>query len=237
MLKIKNLHKSIPGRKILNNLHFEVARGQVAVFLGKSGVGKSTLLRILNNLETHDSGSILLNDTEVDLSLVNRTHAMGMVSQHFDLFDHLNAEENITLPLMHAGGMTKRDAKERAYALLTRYGLQEHMNARIPTLSGGQKQRLAIARTVALNPTIICLDEPTSALDPHHSSQVAHLIDALAEEKRIVLVTTHDIQLIKRLNCHLFLIEEGTIIENAPKELYFSNPALYPSLKSFLENT
>lgn len=205
MLKIENLTKTISGKVIMNGLNFEIDHGQIAIFLGGSGVGKSTLLRILNNLEPYDSGIFTLDG----LPLAKKS--IGMVFQHFNLFEHLSVEDNIILPLMKCQNKPKAEAKGIASKLLAHYGISDKAKVRSSRLSGGQKQRLAIARTLALNPKIVCLDEPTSALDPKLTAQVASFIKELANEGRIILLTTHDLQLIEMLEGELYLLEDGKI--------------------------
>lgn len=237
MFKVKNLSKTVRDKKILKDLSFEIAYGKIAIFLGKSGVGKSTLLRVLNNLENYDSGSFFLEDSQLNLAHVNYAHTMGMVFQHFNLFEHLNAQDNIILTLTNCKGINKKEAEHTANNLLKRYGLQHIAKTSICNLSGGEKQRLAIARTLAVNPKIICLDEPTSALDPRLTNQVANYITELAAENRIVLLTTHDMNLLEQLDGRLFLMEEGSITESASKNECISNPTLYPKLQNFLKGT
>lgn len=224
MLKINHLSKTINDKKILNDLNFEIDHGQIGIFLGGSGAGKSTLLRVLNNLETYDNGHMTL-----DGSTLNHKE-VGMVFQHFNLFENLNAEDNIISTLVHCKGMNSKDAKQISDKLLARYGLQDHAKANISHLSGGQKQRLAIARTLAVDPKVICLDEPTSALDPRLTNQVAGFITELAKENRIVILTTHDMNLLEQLDGHLFLMENGSIIESTSK----ANLMNTPNLQNFL---
>lgn len=234
MLKINQLTKIFGSKKILNNVSLTVNKGEIAVFLGSSGVGKSTLLRILNNLETINSGSITLDNTTLDLSSINTTHTIGMVFQHFNLFDHLTVEQNITLPLEKVLKKNSSEATTIAHHLLKRYGLSDKNNTYASRLSGGQKQRLAIARAIAMEPKIICLDEPTSALDPVLTSYVAQNIQQLATEGYIVLVATHDTDLIEKLNCTIYLMSEGTIIETAPSQELKNNSDQYPKIKNFI---
>ena len=234
MLKVENLSKIVHGKFILQSVSFEVTRGTVAVFLGGSGAGKTTLLRILNNLETCNSGSVSLDEKELHLERVNKEHVFGMVFQHFNLFEHLSVERNITLPLT-LQGVAEVEAMRIASMLLQKYGLSEKAKVSIHKLSGGQKQRLAIARTVALNPQVICLDEPTSALDPVLTSQVAGFVQDLADQNRIVLLTSHDIGLIDRLDCHLFFLKEGTIVEEVSSAAYRKHPDHYPCIQSYLD--
>jgi len=234
MLKINQLTKSFGSKKILNNINLTVKKGEIAVFLGSSGVGKSTLLRILNNLETVHSGTISLNDTTLDLAHINTTHTVGMVFQHFNLFDHLTVEQNITLPLEKVLKKNSADATKIARHLLHRYGLLDKNNKYASQLSGGQKQRLAIARAIAMEPQIICLDEPTSALDPVLTSYVANNIQQLATDGYIVLVATHDTDLIAKLNCTIYLMREGNIVETAQSEDLKSNPDNHPKITKFI---
>lgn len=234
MLKINQLTKIFGTKKILNNLSFTVQKGEIAVFLGSSGVGKSTLLRLLNNLESVDSGAISLDDKELDLAIINKTHTVGMVFQHFNLFDHLTVEQNITLPLEKVVKKNSSEAIKIAHHLLQRYGLLDKKNKYAFQLSGGQKQRLAIARAIAMEPKIICLDEPTSALDPVLTSYVANNIQQLATDGYIVLVATHDTDLIAKLNCTIYLMSEGNIIETAQSERLRENPDDFPKIKKFI---
>lgn len=235
MLKVTHLSKSIGNKKILNHLNFQIEEGSIAIFLGGSGVGKSTLLRILNNLESFEEGVFTLNGLELNLANVNRNNTVGMVFQHFNLFENLNVEDNIILTLVNCKGLNKKEAQQIAHRLLERYELLDKSKALISQLSGGQKQRLAIARTLAVDPKIICLDEPTSALDPRLTSQVAKFITELASENRIVILTTHDMNLLEQLEGQLFLMEKGTIVENASKSESIAHPTLYPKLHNFLK--
>lgn len=233
MFKVKHLSKTINFKPILKDLNFEIESGQIAVFLGRSGVGKSTLLRILNHLESYDSGEFTLNNIPLNLAHINFTHTLGMVFQHFNLFENLNTEENIISTLMNCKGLKRDEAKLISNHLLERYGLQDHSKSSISHLSGGQKQRLAIARTLAVDPKIICLDEPTSALDPKLTSQVAQFITELANENRIVILTTHDMLLLDQLDAQLFLMENGSIVEKGSKKDWITNRSAYPKLQHF----
>lgn len=235
MFRVHQLTKSIRERVVIKELNFEIDHGKVAIFLGASGVGKSTFLRVLNNLESYDSGSFSLDGQSIDLKRTPCNHTFGMVFQHFNLFEHLSVEDNIILPLVKCRNKTKSEASEIAFRLLERYGIADKAKMRSSKLSGGQKQRLAIARTLALDPKIVCLDEPTSALDPRLTTQVACYIRELTSENRIVLLTTHDIKLVEQLEGQLFLMEEGRIVEEAPREDYFVQTAKYTKLQRFIK--
>ncbi len=232
MLDIKNVTKKFGGKKILNNLSLSVKPGEIAFLLGPSGVGKSTLLRILNGLETIDSGTITLNNHPLNSSEV------GMVFQQFNLFENMSVEKNITFPLIKVAKKTPKEAQKIAYDLLKKYGLADKARDYVTQLSGGQKQRLAIARSLAMKPHIMCLDEPTSALDPLLTNYVAQAIQDLANAGYIVLVASHDIALLTQLHCTIYVMKEkGAAPQSATSEDYNKNPDAYPLIKQFIEGT
>lgn len=233
MLEIKNLSKKFNQKVVLNNVSLSVKPGEVAFLLGASGVGKSTLLRILNKLETADSGTITLNQKP----LYENPHAVGMVFQQFNLFEHMTVERNITFALEKAAKMNCQQAKAIAHALLEKYGLLDKAHLYVSQLSGGQKQRLAIARTLALKPYVVCMDEPTSALDPLLTNYVAQAIQDLAKEGYIVLVASHSIALLKQLNCTIYLMDKGTIAQTASSADFNRNESAYPLIKQFVDGT
>ena len=160
-----------------------------------------------------------------------------MVFQQFNLFAHLTVEENIMLALEKTMGKSSAQAKEIARALLVRYGLADKASAYPSQLSGGQKQRLALARTLALKPTILCMDEPTSALDPLLTSHVAQNIQQLANEGYIVLVASHDTALLDKLNCTIYLLSGGKIIETASSKDFATHKEKYPQIARFVAGT
>lgn len=234
MLKLENITKIFHGKKVIDNVSVNVGTGEIAVFLGPSGVGKSTLLRLLNNLETLDAGTVLLNGKKLDLSMINKTHTISLVFQQFNLFEHLTVEQNIMLALEKTMGKSRKKAHIVAHELLKQYELTDKAHNYVSQLSGGQKQRLALARTIALKPKIICLDEPTSALDPLLTTHVAHTIQQLAHEGYIVLIATHDTALLDKLNCTIYLMHEGKIIESATSADFRKNQDEYPQIKQFV---
>ena len=235
MLEIKNLNKRFGERVILQDLSVQIPAGSVAVFLGPSGIGKSTLLRVLNNLETADSGTVLLNHQLLDLTQISQTHLIGMVFQQFNLFEHLTNQENITLALEKVLQQDRVTAQQTARALLAKYGLADKAHSYPAQLSGGQKQRLAIARTLALKPQVVCLDEPTSALDPMLTNFVADAIQDLAREGYTVLVATHDTALLERLDCQVYLLRDGQVAENASTSALKAAPTQYPQISAFIK--
>lgn len=237
MLKIKNLTKTYNDKKIIDNVSLSVAKGEIALLLGQSGVGKSTLLRILSNLEESNAGTITLDDTALDLKNNPHTHTVGMVFQQFNLFEHLTVQENITLALEKVLKASHEKACTIADALLSKYGLLDKKDMYVSGLSGGQKQRLAIARALAMKPQIICMDEPTSALDPLLTSHVANAIQELAHQGYIVLVASHDTALLDKLQCTIYLMQAGHIIESARSDEFKKNKNAYPLLDKFVTGT
>lgn len=235
MLTIKNLSKTF-NRKVLDNVSLSVHEGEIAFLLGASGVGKSTLLRILSGLEHPDSGEIIYNNNLLNAQneKAPKTVDVGMVFQQFNLFENMTVERNITFALEKVAKMSAADAKIRAHELLEKYGLLDKADLSVHRLSGGQKQRLAIARTLAMKPHILCLDEPTSALDPLLTNYVAQSIQDLAKEKYVVLVASHDTTLLKQLDCTIYLMEKGVIVETAPSKKFYANEDQFPLIKKFV---
>ncbi len=229
MLSLKNIKKHFQNKVVVDDVSFDVQPGEVVVLLGKSGVGKSTILRILTGLESNESGSITLNNLPVP------PQSVGMVFQEFNLFPHLTVEENITLPLQQVAGKSIAQAQDIAKKLLATYELTAQTNLYPHRLSGGQKQRVAFARTLAMQPKILCLDEPTSALDPMLTSTVAQEINKLAQQNLIILIATHDTELIKQISCTIYLMKHGKIIETTTSEQLAENPEKYPFIKNFTQ--
>jgi len=228
MLSVKHLIKKFHGKKVLDDVSFDVFPGQVVVLLGKSGVGKSTILRLLNNLENLDSGFIELNGAAIDFKKV------GMVFQDFNLFNHLTVEENITLPLVKVALKSHQEARAIAHALLGQFGLESKAAAYPVALSGGQKQRVALARSLAMNPAVLCLDEPTSALDPQLKSEIAQIINALAQQGYMIILTTHDVALLKQLSCTIHLMQDGKIVETATSQELLQSANSFKNIKNFM---
>lgn len=234
MLRVHNLKKTFGAKNIVADISFTVDHGQIAVFLGSSGVGKSTLLRILNNLESLDGGTITLDGKPLDISRVNQDHTVGMVFQHSNLFDHLTIEENITLALIHVMKKSEKEAQDIAHSLLSKYSLADQANKYPAQLSGGQRQRVAIIRTLAMKPKVICFDEPTSALDPLLTNYVAQNLQELAHEGYIILIATHDTAILDKLDATIYLMQDGMIIETANSKEYAKNPRTYPLIHRFV---
>lgn len=234
MLSIKNISKKYGSKNVLDKVSFDVDKGAIAVLLGPSGVGKSTLLRVLNHLESPDGGTITLDGTTLDLSQASKEHLCGMVFQQFNLFEHMTALENITFALEKVLGKSQKESRKIARDLLDRYGLGDKASAYPNALSGGQKQRLAIARSVALQPKIMCFDEPTSALDPLLTTHVANTLSQLAKDGYIVVIASHDTALLDKLDCMIYLIDNGKIIEQTSSQELKNNSEKYQKISQFV---
>ncbi len=229
MLQIKNLSKKFGSKTVLHNISCEIVSGSIGVFLGSSGTGKSTLLRIIAGLQEGDSGELLLNNHALSVQDV------GMVFQHFNLFENLTVIENIIFGL-HKGRtqMALSHAEQIAHDLLNRYGLKDFAHKFPDELSGGQKQRLALLRTIAQKPAVICFDEPTSALDPLLKTHVAQTLIELSQSGYIIVIATHDIQLVEQLPCIIFLMRDGAIVQSAVSQDFMAHPENYQEIKKFM---
>lgn len=226
MLQAASIEKSYGALGVLLGVSMQVNRGEVVAIIGKSGSGKSTLLRCLNHLDTIDSGKITIDgETMVQTNAqgkavyappetLNRICLkMGMVFQNFHLFPHFSVIRNITEAQVHVLHRSPQDAKENALQLLQKVGLMDKANDFPCNLSGGQQQRVAIARALALNPEILCFDEPTSALDPQLTQEVLTVIRALVQEKRTMIVVTHEMNFAREVADRVIFMAEGVIVE------------------------
>ncbi|MDE6844951.1 MAG: amino acid ABC transporter ATP-binding protein [Lachnospiraceae bacterium] len=205
----------------------EVSEGEVVVLIGPSGSGKSTFLRCLNQLEKVTSGQIIVDghdvtDKHTDINKVREN--IGMVFQHFNLFNHLTVLKNMTLAPVHLKTLSKSEAKEKALKLLERVGLADKAEAYPSQLSGGQKQRVAIARALEMNPDIMLFDEPTSALDPEMVGEVLAVMKELAREGMTMVVVTHEIGFAREVASRVVFMEGGYIVEEGTPEEVLDHP-------------
>ena len=236
MIIVKDLHKKFDNNHVLSGVNYHIHPGEKIVVVGPSGSGKSTFLRCLNLLEKPTSGEIwfdgqLITDPKTDINKV-RQH-MGMVFQHFNLFNNLTIMENITLAPTKLKLMGQEEAKENALKLLTRVGLAEKADAYPASLSGGQKQRIAIVRSLAMNPRVMLFDEPTSALDPEMVGEVLEVMKELADSGMTMVVVTHEMGFAREVGTKVLFMDGGNIVEeNTPQE-FFANPQS-PRLQEFL---
>lgn len=236
MIIVKDLYKQFEDNHVLRGVNYHVHPGEKIVIVGPSGSGKSTFLRCLNLLEIPTGGEIwfdgqLITDKKTDINKV-REH-MGMVFQHFNLFNNLTIMQNITLAPTKLKLMNEEEAGENALKLLNRVGLAEKADAYPASLSGGQKQRIAIVRSLAMNPRVMLFDEPTSALDPEMVGEVLEVMKELAESGMTMVVVTHEMGFAREVGTKVLFMDEGKIMEeNTPRE-FFSNPQS-PRLQEFL---
>ena len=236
MIYVKGLSKSFGDNQVIKNIDMHITPGEKVVIIGPSGSGKSTFLRCLNLLEIPTGGTITFDGQEitapgVDINKVRRH--MGMVFQHFNLFNNLTVKDNITLGPVKQKLMTKEEAEAEAMRLLKLVNLEEKADAYPAQLSGGQKQRIAIVRSLAMKPRVMLFDEPTSALDPEMVGEVMELIKKLADDGMTMVVVTHEMGFAREVATRVVFMDEGIIMEeNTPQEI-FNNPQ-NERLKSFL---
>lgn len=237
MIDVKNLSKSFEKLLVLDNISEKIEKGEKVVIVGPSGSGKSTFLRCLNLLETPTSGEIFVDGvdiTKVNVKQVNEIRQkMGMVFQHFNLFNNLSIKRNITLAPVKLGILTKDQADKRAMELLEKVGLPDKAEQYPSQLSGGQKQRVAIARSLAMNPEVMLFDEPTSALDPEMVGEVLEIMKELARDGMTMVVVTHEMGFAREVASRVMFMDEGKILEKASPEEFFANPK-NERLKTFL---
>ncbi|MDR2490851.1 MAG: amino acid ABC transporter ATP-binding protein [Spirochaetaceae bacterium] len=227
-LVVQNLYKTFNTFEALNGVSMDADEGDVIAVIGPSGSGKSTLLRCLNMLETPTSGQIFVNGVELSSNktdLNRERQNIGMVFQQFNLFPHLTVKRNITLAPMDLRQLSKKEAEDRAMALLNRVGLADKANSYPRQLSGGQQQRVAIARALAMEPTLILFDEPTSALDPEMINEVLHVIRDLAHSGMTMIIVTHEMNFARETANKVIVIENGLILESGPPNQIFQNPS------------
>lgn len=261
MIKVSNLCKDFGDVKVLKNIDLHIKKGEKVVILGPSGSGKSTLLRCLNCMEDPTSGSIYFHDVDIaDMSVDINVHRqkMGMVFQHFNLFNNKTVLQNITLAPMYVAKKkynkakfnklfgkeynaedlkplqeVKAEIEAKAIELLKTVDLEEKANEYPAMLSGGQKQRVAIVRSLAMNPDVMLFDEPTSALDPEMVGEVLEVMKNLAKEGMTMVVVTHEMGFAREVADRIIFIDEGIIMEEAAPTEFFDNPK-NPRLKAFL---
>lgn len=237
MIKVCNLKKSFGDNEVLKGIDYEINQGEKIVVIGPSGSGKSTFLRCLNLLETPTEGEIwfeneLITDKKCDVNKI-RQH-MGMVFQHFNLFNNLTIMKNITLAPVNLKLKTKEKAAEDALRLLKLVGLEDKADAYPSQLSGGQKQRAAIVRSLAMNPKVMLFDEPTSALDPEMVGEVLQVMKNLAKDGMTMVVVTHEMGFAREVSDHVLFMADGYIVEDAPPQELFNAPK-DPRLQQFLK--
>ncbi|MDI6861218.1 MAG: amino acid ABC transporter ATP-binding protein [Caldisericia bacterium] len=226
MLKIRNLYKKFGKIDVLKNINLDLHKQEVLVIIGPSGAGKSTLIRCINRLEEPTSGEIYFDGVKIDkYSDYNKLRErIGMVFQRFNLFHHLTALENITLPLRVVKKKNEEEAKKIAFEYLEKVGLKDRAYHYPIQLSGGEQQRVAIARALALQPEIMLFDEPTSAIDVELIKDVLDVMKILARDGMTMIVVSHELGFAKEVGDRIIFMDKGEIIEENEPEEFFKNP-------------
>ncbi|HIS52991.1 MAG TPA: amino acid ABC transporter ATP-binding protein [Candidatus Onthomonas avicola] len=227
MIVVKDLHKRFGDNHVLSGINEHIRPGEKVVIIGPSGSGKSTFLRCLNLLEEPTSGTILFEGTDItaphtDINKVRQK--MGMVFQHFNLFNNLTVMKNMTLAPVRLKLMSKAEAEAEAMRLLERVGLPDKANAYPSQLSGGQKQRIAIVRALAMKPKVMLFDEPTSALDPEMVGEVLEVMKELADDGMTMVVVTHEMGFAREVATRVLFMDGGRILEQGPPQEIFGHP-------------
>ncbi|MCC8023086.1 MAG: amino acid ABC transporter ATP-binding protein [Clostridiales bacterium] len=236
LIQVKGLHKRFKDNHVLKGIDYEIHTQEKIVIIGPSGSGKSTFLRCLNLMEQPSAGEIWFDGTCITAPKVNinQIHQqMGMVFQHFNLFNNLTIQKNITLAPTKLGLMSKEEANENALRLLDRVGLRDKADAYPAQLSGGQKQRIAIIRSLAMNPKVMLFDEPTSALDPEMVGEVLDVMKELARTGMTMVVVTHEMGFAREVGTKVLFMDDGQLLEENEPQAFFANPR-NPRLKDFL---
>lgn len=212
MLKFKNVSKKYKNTTILENINFEINKGEVVSIIGKSGCGKSTLLKCINRLESIDGGVIYFENKDISsLDLLKLRQKIGIVFQEYNLFEHLTVLQNLTISLIKIKNISEEVAKKQAMVMLKKIKLTDKSDNYPDELSGGQKQRVAIARTLLMKPKLILLDEPTNALDKEMKQEVINLIIKMAKDDMTLLIVSHEEELVKEISDKIVYIKNGRL--------------------------
>lgn len=225
VLRVENLRKSYGRNVVLKDVSLEICEGETKVIIGPSGTGKSTLLSCINRLTEPDSGKIWLENTEItQKNVVSMRQKIGFVFQDFNLFNHLNALDNVRIALLKVQKVPREVATRIALEELDRVGLSDKAELYPSQLSGGQKQRVAIARALAMKPKLMLFDEPTSALDPELIGEVLGVMIDLAKNGMTMLVVTHEMGFARAVADEIIFMEKGVVVEKGPPQKLFSSP-------------
>ena len=230
IVEVKGLCKAFGDNQVLNNLNFQIEKGEVVTLIGPSGGGKTTLLRSLNWLNVPDAGRVTIDGVTIEAGKENKQQIRSlrektsMVFQHYNLWKNKTALENITEGLIRVQKMPKVQAVEKAEHLLERVGLIEKRDEYPVRLSGGQQQRVGIARALAAEPQVMLFDEPTSALDPEWIGGVLDVMKEIAADGMTMIVVSHEMRFVKNVASRILFLEGGQIVEDNTPEKLFNNP-------------
>jgi ABC-type polar amino acid transport system ATPase subunit len=237
VIEIKNLKKQFGSLQVLKGINLTIHDGEVVSIIGPSGSGKSTLLRCINLLEQPTSGQVIIDGQDITARGVNIQKVreeVGMVFQHFNLFQNKNVMQNMIYAPMKVRGIPKEQAEQKAMQLLERVGLADKAQAYPSMLSGGQQQRVAIARALAMEPKTLLFDEPTSALDPEMVKEVLDVIRSLVSTGITMAIVTHEMNFAREASDRICFVDQGIIAEEAPPAEFFSAPKTERA-RSFLD--
>ncbi|MEQ9695538.1 amino acid ABC transporter ATP-binding protein [Shimia sp. SDUM112013] len=232
-VEIRHAQKSFGSLEVLKDISLNVERGQIVGIIGSSGSGKSTLLRAINDLDPLTGGEIWLDGVQVNKTLPHRQYEkhinemrqhVGMVFQHFNLFPHMTARENVTMAPKLLKGLSQAEADKLAEEQLDKVGMLERIDYYPSQLSGGQKQRVAIARALAMKPKLMLFDEATSALDPELVEEVNMVMKKLAEEHMTMIIVTHEMDFAASVCDRVLFMDKGVVVEEGPPSVLFKNP-------------
>jgi polar amino acid transport system ATP-binding protein len=237
MVKSEGVHKRFGRLEVLKGIDLEVQRGEVMCLLGPSGSGKSTFLRCINHLEKINAGRLSVDGELVgyreaggklhelnEREVARKRSQIGMVFQHFNLFPHMTALENVTLAPLRVQGVSREQARERGRGLLERVGLGDKLDAYPVALSGGQQQRVAIARALAMQPKLMLFDEPTSALDPELVGDVLDAMRQLARDGMTMIVVTHEMGFAREVADTVVFMDDGAVVEAGSPDAVLGSP-------------
>lgn len=227
LLELKNINKSFGNLRVLNDVSMTVKQGKVVAIIGPSGSGKTTLLRCVNALEPIDSGEIIIESKPVNpksRDVHELREKVGFIFQAFNLFAHLTVLENIMLAQRIVKKRSVKEAREKAFSLLRKVGLEDKADSYPSKLSGGQQQRIAIARALAMDPKLLLMDEITSALDPELVSEVLDVVMQLAKDGMTMVIVTHEMGFASNVASKIIFMDNGRIIEQGEPNKIFNNP-------------
>ncbi len=227
MVVADHVSKSFGDNLVLKGITLSVRKGEVVVIIGASGSGKTTFIRCINGLEKVSSGKIYVDGTEVThnkTNLYDIRKKVGMVFQHFNLFSHYTALQNIAVGPMKVLHLSKQESEQRARKLLERVDMSDKVSSYPDELSGGQQQRVAIARALAMEPVLMLFDEPTSALDPEMVGEVLAVMKELAKEKMTMIVVTHEMGFAREVSDRVIFADVGVVVEQGTPGEIFDHP-------------
>lgn len=219
LLEAKNISLEKNGKMILDGVNFSIPSGRITCFIGESGAGKSSVLRVISQLEKEYTGTVFLDGVDVaELSNKDRAREIGFLFQDFNLFAGMTAEQNCLNPLTRVFGVSKEEAQKKVNSIFSELNLDSIRDKYPSSLSGGQKQRVALARVLVTDPEVILFDEPTSALDPSNAKVVSNILQELVQRGVCIGIASHDPVLLTKILDRVYKVRDGKIVEDFDKE-------------------